>query len=172
MTAVFAALDPIQKKIRRKGVSGKVPRPWVDSPKVPLLKTSVSDRVFFPDPDEEFGHVHIGWHGPVYGEFTDDTALSVLWDYLTESSIAPLKKIFVEISDPYCTDLAVVYEKQLLSAQIISFDNVPVSKLDEVESLFVSSLREIVDTRLDMDRVHAIIDQHIVKARSYPSPIS
>lgn len=39
-------------------------------------------------------------------EFDNIIALKTLWKYLTDSTVSPLYKVFVEIEEPYCTDIS------------------------------------------------------------------
>ncbi len=71
--------------------------------KVPPLKSPQHASIVCPADDESKGVVEMAWLGPSATELYNVTALLVLFDYLTETSVAPLKKDFVQTDDPYCS---------------------------------------------------------------------
>lgn len=52
------------------------------------------------------GMVYIGWRGPsAVTELYKLTACAVLLKYLTDTAVSPVPKMFVDIPDPYCSQV-------------------------------------------------------------------
>jgi Zn-dependent M16 (insulinase) family peptidase len=75
----------------------------------------------FPSDEEETGMVSLAWHGPKWGDMDRVSALSLLWKYLSDSSVSPLHKVFVEIEEPYCSTLYYSYIENAVICQVNLF---------------------------------------------------
>lgn len=83
-----------------KGERGPYERPW-QSP-LPPFEKSEDLIVTYPSDDESNGMAGMAWRGPsAVKEVYALTSCLILLKYLTDSSVAPLQKEFVEIEDPY-----------------------------------------------------------------------
>ena len=101
--AVINALAPIEEKILSKGSRSTYNRAW-QTP-VPSLEESVSRDVTYPSDDEATGIVCIAWRGPKANkDIIDYYATLILMEYMTETSVSPLKAAFVENKDPFASE--------------------------------------------------------------------
>jgi Zn-dependent M16 (insulinase) family peptidase len=64
------------------------------------------------------------------------SALLVLFDYLTETSVAPLKQDFVQTEDPYCHSVGLGLTEQTTCEVSLYFQGVPVAKLGDIKTRF------------------------------------
>lgn len=63
--------------------------------------------VHYPSDDESNGMVSVSWRGPsAVKDVYNLTACTILLKYLTDFSVAPLQKEFVEIEDPYASEVS------------------------------------------------------------------
>ncbi|KAG8279577.1 hypothetical protein J6590_101739, partial [Homalodisca vitripennis] len=110
---LFKTLEPFEQKIASKGPRGAFQRPWQDP--VPPLTESSDIEIKFPCDEEDNGMVYVGWRGPsAVTDLYKLAACSVLMKYLTDTSVSPLPKEFVEVSDPYCSKTNVDSERNRL----------------------------------------------------------
>lgn len=77
--------------------------------------------------------VEMSWLGPPATDLYTIRALMVLFDYMTDSAAAPLKKDFVQVDDPYCSSVYVSLMEQTDCEIVATFMGVPVSKLDQIQ---------------------------------------
>lgn len=86
-------------------------RPFVESETAvnpPQLMKDEVEIVEYAEKDESTGEVRIYWIGPQVTDSLTAAALNLLGDYLSGSSIAPLRKEFVETRSPSCTCKSVI----------------------------------------------------------------
>lgn len=102
---VFKAIEKLENKILAKNITAEpIERPW-QSPVPPLL-ASVEKTVKYPSDDESNGLVNVAWRGPsAVSELYELNACSMLLKYMTDTSVSPLQREFVEIEDPYASDV-------------------------------------------------------------------
>lgn len=82
-------------------------KPWQNP--CPYFEESQNLYIKYPADDESHGMVTVAWRGPsAVKELYDLGACIVLMIYLTDSSIAPLQKQFVEIADPYASEVNLI----------------------------------------------------------------
>ncbi|KAG0267634.1 hypothetical protein DFQ27_008537 [Actinomortierella ambigua] len=160
---LLAALAPVEERILSKGPLPPMKRPWVDSPRAPLLSQSSTTVVTFPSDDESTGEVTISWFGPSVTDHMASQALHVLEVYLTDSAVAILQKEMVEIEDPYCASVCFQSQEHIRLEIHLSFESVPAEKLDEVEAKFFSVMNQIVKDGIDMDRMTSVIKREKLK---------
>ena len=99
---IVNAMEPIERKILSVEKGEQFERPW-QSPVEPL-PFSKSVNVLFPSDELDCGLFSIGWLGPkATTEYEILTACSILLKYLSETSVSPLQKKFIEIEDPYAS---------------------------------------------------------------------
>eukprot|EP01116_Phalansterium_solitarium_P016672 TRINITY_DN3923_c0_g2_i1.p1 TRINITY_DN3923_c0_g2~~TRINITY_DN3923_c0_g2_i1.p1 ORF type:complete len:1064 (+),score=371.04 TRINITY_DN3923_c0_g2_i1:1094-4285(+) len=153
--AVLKALAPVEARIASKGPLPKMQRPWQSA--VPPVTESVTEEVRFPSDDEESGTVIVAWRGPQAMELDQVVAMKILWQYLTESAVAPLQQTFVEIDDPYCTDVTAEYCENAVYVQYVEFEDVPLNKMAKLAKMLPQTLRTIATQGIDMDRMHDVI---------------
>lgn len=140
-------------------------RPW-QTPVPPLNETEKVVR--FPTEDEESGSVLVGFRGPHCSDRYSLSALSVMLDYLTDTSIAPLQRELVEIPDPFCSDISCDVEEFLETALIIKAENVPFEKLSATKDKIKEVLGNLVDGKeaIDMDRLGVVIHRKILDTKN------
>lgn len=113
------------------------------------------------------GEVTVNWLGPRWNAFLQIQAIQMLNTYLSDTPIAPLKKVFVERNDPYCTELDFRMAERSRMAIGVSFQNVPLDRADEIVPKLISTLQKIVNTRnIDMERMTALIRKEKLKVIS------
>lgn len=76
------------------------------------------------------------------------TASSVLIRYLSETSVSPLQREMVEISDPYASTVSYNIIENYESAIYFTFENVPLEKIDLVYDKMVSVLTNISEGKI------------------------
>ncbi|XP_012262723.1 uncharacterized protein C05D11.1-like [Athalia rosae] len=165
---LFKALQPLEQKIMSKGNRGPYVRPW-QSP-VPPLTECVDLDVLYPCDDEDNGLINVGWRGPsAVTELYDMTGCSMLLKYLTDSSVSPLQKEFVEIDDPYASRVGYSLAENSESMLYLIFENVPKSKIPLVKDHLVHVLYDIANKGdgIDMRRMHTVIHRHILETLSH-----
>lgn len=164
---VFEVLKPFEEKIIKKGSRGKYNKPW-QTPVAPL-KESQTLKLVYPSDEEDCGLVYVGWRGPKCStEHLTLTACSVILRYLSDTSISPLQREFVETEDPFASQVNYEISENSESLLYLRFDNVPLEmmkkvhpKLQEVLGGFVSGAEEI-----DMHRLGNMIEKMILEAYS------
>ncbi len=67
------------------------------------LEAAFESEVPYPSDEEDNGLVAVAWRGHPVEDQRGFYALHCLLEYLTESSVSPLKKVFVECKDPLCS---------------------------------------------------------------------
>lgn len=141
-------------------------RPW-QTP-VPPLGESIEKVIKFPTEDEESGSILIGCRGPACCDHYSLSALSVLLDYLTDTSIAPLQRELVEIPDPYCSDISCDVLEFLESSLLIKAENVPFEKLSATKDKIKEVLRNLADGKeaIDMKRLGVVIHRKILDTKN------
>eukprot|EP01119_Soliformovum_irregulare_P011911 TRINITY_DN3047_c0_g1_i2.p1 TRINITY_DN3047_c0_g1~~TRINITY_DN3047_c0_g1_i2.p1 ORF type:complete len:1020 (-),score=257.93 TRINITY_DN3047_c0_g1_i2:13-2829(-) len=150
------------ERILPKGPLPAMTRPWMSA--VPPYPDSLQEIVPFPTDDEESGNVIIAWRGPKWEEFEINVAMGVLQNYLSESAVSILHKVFVEIEDPYCSDISASSLPYSETAYTFMFDSVPTEKLPEIKDLFFATLYQVVqDDGIDMTRMSDIIAKAILE---------
>ncbi|KAI8067714.1 Metalloenzyme, LuxS/M16 peptidase-like protein [Gilbertella persicaria] len=138
--------------------------PWIPAPLIPDLAYSQTETVYFPESSSTMGNITVTWLGPRWNAFLDVQAIHVLNAYLSESPISPLKKLFVEQSDPYCTELDFQIQERSRLSITAHFQNVPLHKADLLVPKLVSALEDIYATQaIDMDRMKVLIYKEKLK---------
>ncbi|XP_046995924.1 uncharacterized protein C05D11.1-like isoform X1 [Schistocerca americana] len=165
---VFEALVPLEEKIVSKGNRAPFTRPW-QSP-VPPLTESLDLEVPYPCDEEDHGMVYIAWRGPsAVKELYRMCACSVMLKYLTDTSVSPLQKEFVEIDDPYASKVGYSLAENSESMLYLIFENVPNQKLCLVRDRLMQVLNGIArgDEKIDMRRMRAVIHRQILESLSH-----
>lgn len=136
---------------------------------MPPLTESVDLDVYYPCDDEDNGLVNVGWRGPsAVTELYDLTGCSILLKYLTDNSVSPLQKEFVEINDPYASRVAYCLAENSEAMLYLIFENVPKAKIPLVKEHLVNVLKRVAeqDNGIDMKRLNAVIHRHILETLS------
>ncbi|XP_015601715.1 uncharacterized protein C05D11.1 [Cephus cinctus] len=164
---VFKALHPIEAKVMSKGSKGPFTRPWQNP--VPPLTESVDLDIHYPCDDEDNGIVNVGWRGPSsVTELYDLIGCSMILKYLTDSSVSPLQKEFVEIDDPYASNVAYSLADNSISLLYLAFESVPKEKIGLVKDRLIKILSDIVtkDNGIDMKRLRTVIYRYTLETLS------
>nr|CAD2127992.1 unnamed protein product [Meloidogyne enterolobii] len=130
--------------------------------RTPPIK-SENEVVICPADDDTIGVVEISWLGPRGSEVYRNRALLLLFDYLVDTSGAPLKKDFVQIEEPFCSSVSISLIEQTDCEIVMTFEDVPVTKSDQIRDRFFSKTaaeHSKIDA-FDMERLHFMIDQQI-----------
>lgn len=164
---VFKALQPVEEKILLKGNLSSFSRPW-QTPVAPLTE-SQDIKILYPSDEEDCGLVYIGYRGPnCVSDYMKLTACSILMRYLTDTSVSPLQREFVEIDDPYASKVSHSLIENLESLLCFVFDNVPVAKLETLLDKLKETLKrfETGEETIDMKRMKSILDREILESLS------
>lgn len=140
--ALFAALQPIEDSIASKGVRVPFQRPWQSV--VPPLESKAELRVAFPSDDTDSGSVSISWRGPNVCDQRTFVALQILWEYLTDSPVAPLQRELVEIDEPFCSSVGMAEMENKETCMTLTAENVPTNLLGEVHHEIMRVLEGLV----------------------------
>ncbi|WFD29887.1 hypothetical protein MSPP1_000901 [Malassezia sp. CBS 17886] len=185
---LFAALAPVEQRlIALLGADADGPpgwrRPFLETPSaVPpvidgtqLAMDGVDDadapapgttadplrrRVFidFPETDESVGDVQISWVGPKLDAVLELQALDLLGTYLTDSTVSPLQKAFVEQAQPLCSDVYLGTTERAGATVIgASFSSVPAAQLDTLDKQLDTLLHTLAADGLDMHRMAVVL---------------
>lgn len=127
---VFKRIQSFEDKIVSKGQRPPHVRPWQMA--VPELKDSVKTKIQFPSDDEETGLVLIGYRGPKATDTYLIEAIKIIMTYLTDSPVATLQQILVEIPDPFCSDVDFEFIENSEGCVYIRAENVSKEKLEDV----------------------------------------
>jgi Zn-dependent M16 (insulinase) family peptidase len=167
---LLSTLEQIDKSILERQQVSSIPksvkqRPWIPAPHIPDLEHDHIETIYFPGQEQEnMGEITVTWLGPKWNAFLQIQAILMLNSYLSDTPIAPLKKVFVERNDPYCTELDFRIQERSRMAITASFQNVPLEKADDIVPQLIATLNEIVNTKnIDMDRMVALIRKEKLK---------
>ena len=110
----------------------------------------------------------LGFRGPSCEDHYSLATLSVILDYLTDTSIAPLQRELVEIPDPFCSDIGCHELEFLESAFLIKAENVPFDKLLAAKEKIKEVLGNLVGGRevIDMERLNVVIHRKILDTKN------
>ncbi|XP_058831479.1 uncharacterized protein C05D11.1-like [Topomyia yanbarensis] len=164
---IFKALEPIEQKILSKGKLTTCVRPW-QTPVDPLPE-SKSLKILYAADEEDCGLVNIAWRGPkATSEYTELTACSVLLRYLSDTSVSPLQREFVEITDPYASRVGYNIAENSESLLYISFENVPLEKVDAIFPKLQQVLEKLGNggEKIDMKRMASVLERYILESLS------
>lgn len=105
------------------------------------------------------GEVSINWIGPTYQDFLSEKALGVLNAYLSDSAISPLQKELIEIDEPWATNLGFASTDYSTSVLQLALSSVPTAKLDTVGEAVKDTLRRVLKSGIDMERMTMILNR-------------
>ncbi|XP_076754478.1 uncharacterized protein C05D11.1 [Xylocopa sonorina] len=162
---VFKALQTIEKKIISKGNKNFFKRPWQNA--VPPLTESVDLDVHYPCDDEDNGVVDVAWRGPsAITEIYDLNGCALLLKYLTDTSVSPLQKEFVEIDDAYASNVSYSYSEYSVSVLYLAFESVPRSKISLIKDQLLKVLNDVYKKGIDMKRMKTVVHRRILETLS------
>ncbi|CAH0557668.1 unnamed protein product [Brassicogethes aeneus] len=163
---VFKSLEKLELKILSKGDRGAFQRPWQNP--VPPIPESKDLVIKYPSDEENNGLFSMAWRGPsAVKDIYHLTASSLFLKYLTEFSVSPLPKEFVEIPDPYASKVCYNIYENAESCVYISFEDVPLKKLPEVREKLQEILKKMLNNEdIDMERLHSIINKYKLESLS------
>lgn len=108
----------------------------------------------------------IGWRGPqCTAENLKLTSCSVLLRYLSDTSVSPLQREFVEVPDPFASQVSFNINENTESLIYFTFENVPLNKMEEILPKLQSLLKNIADgvERIDMNRLKNMLERNILE---------
>ncbi|AAS53705.1 AFR334Wp [Eremothecium gossypii ATCC 10895] len=133
-------------------------RPFVDSASSqipPRLPKSIESTVPFPELDESRGEIYVSWIGSAYDDQVNDLAVSLLLDYLTESSLAPLNKQLIEIDSPLATCVGYWTDDYMRTIINLFVMGVPTARLQEAKQ----KCFEIMSAEtIDLERIRQVVE--------------
>ncbi|XP_023210956.1 uncharacterized protein C3H1.02c-like [Centruroides sculpturatus] len=154
---VFKALSPVEERIIQKGCLPEFTRPWQNP--VPPLSEPIVKTVPYPCDDCEHGIVTLAWRGPLVKEIEECVALELLLEYLHNTSVSPLQREFVEIEEPYCSDVnaSLIENSQTLIS--MDFECVLKVQLNNIKPRLLEVLTKLAtgEEEFDMKRILTII---------------
>lgn len=156
---VLKALEPFEKKILSKGPRKPFSRPWQKP--VPAISGSLETVVLYPCDENDHGLVYLAFRGPPIKAWEDIAALLVMQDYLTDTSVSPLQKLFVETDDPFCSTVKASFIENKESCFYFGFENVVRQKLRMIKTTLMKAVTDMVNgtVALDMDRMAVVIQR-------------
>lgn len=113
--------------------------------------------------------VYIAWQGPsAVDQMYDCLGCSLLAKYLTETSVSPLQKEFVERDDPYASNVDYIQYEFSTSALCFMFENVPKDKIPLIKEPLIKVLSDICTSNnsLDMKRMRTVVHRSILEILS------
>lgn len=136
---------------------------------MPPLTEGKAVNVLYPNDDEDNGMVYFGWRGPsAVSEGYSILGCYLLLKYLSDNSVSLLQKAFVEIEDPYASNVEFIIIENSVSTLAITIDGVPTNKIYKVRGV----LKELFDNlasnfdQFDMNRMATVIQRHILETLS------
>ncbi|XP_064477916.1 uncharacterized protein C05D11.1-like [Ornithodoros turicata] len=158
-TELFTAIEPMELKIIRKGSRTPFIRPWQDT--VPPLAAGVDMVVKYPSDIVGHGVVYVAFRGPMVQNLQDIAALIILQDYLTSSSVSPLRKYLVEAKDPLCTAITARFIESSRTCFYFIFENAEKSRLFHVKDIMMKIVTGLASdhSHLNMERIAAVIQK-------------
>ncbi|AGO11143.1 AaceriAFR334Wp [[Ashbya] aceris (nom. inval.)] len=135
-------------------------RPFVDSAssQIPAkLPASTATKVLFPELDESQGDVLVSWIGSPYDDHVNDLAVSLLLDYLTESSLAPFNKQLIEIDNPLATEVGYWTDDYMRTVINVSVQGVPTARLQEAKQKIFELLSA---ETIDLERMQQVVENN------------
>lgn len=113
------------------------------------------------------GEVTMNWIGASYQDFLTEKALDILASYLSDSAISPLQKQLIEINDPWATGLGLDSTDYSTAILQLSLSSVPTARLDKVAEAVKDTLRRVLKTGIDMDRMTMILNREQRKVGTF-----
>ncbi|XP_072172090.1 uncharacterized protein C05D11.1-like [Diadema setosum] len=161
---VFRSLAPFEEKIISKGALPPHVRPW-QTP-VPPLPEKVVETMPYPSDDEANGMVYMAWRGPAAQDLYGMSAVLILLEYLTDTSVAPLQRDFVEVSDAFCSKVRYSMIEATASCLYLKFENVPKAKLKDIHGKTETLLQNLASgtEAIDMARMQTVVHRRILEA--------
>lgn len=132
---------------------------------VPKPEAPVNVRLEFPAEDEKTGAIcYFAWHGPRWDDLVTITALHIFLCYLTQDSIAPLRKAFVETEPPLCGKIGKSMLEQSVYLFNISLKSVDVEQLSKRDvgaelTNVIAGLAANKGAAIDLKRMQSLIRQ-------------
>lgn len=128
------------------------------------IKESTVHRVECPTDDASRGAVEVAWFAHSPSDLETHSSLHVLFDYLSNTSVAPLQKDFILLEDPLASSVSFHIAEGVRCDLRLNFAGVPVEKLDEcAPKFFDKTVREhLEEANFDMERMGYLIDQTIL----------
>lgn len=174
---VFAALESTEARILSKPAAGPIPggRPWTapenQSDHCRPAASSTTTFEFPSDSDDSCGVVKIGWRGPAqWSDSREHAALHLLLTYLTDSSVSPLSREFVDTpDDPVCASVDFGSETNNSSTFSLAFDQTKVSLQAAIPARLMGVLASL---EIDTERMRQIAHSERLRslAESEDSP--
>lgn len=162
---IFKALEPIEQKILSKGELPPFIRPW-QTPVAPLAESKTL-KIVYPADEEDCGLLDVAWRGPkATSEYAELTACSVLLRYLSDTSVSPLQREFIEIENPYASRVGYNIAENSVSLLYIGFENVILDKMDAIFPKLMKILEKIAsgEEKIDMKRMGSVLERYILES--------
>ena len=107
-----------------------------------LFRMSDKKRTRYEEEDSgtSTGQVVIGYKGGLWNDFMWKVCIQTAWEYLSGTSNSPLHASMIECDDPVCGSIDGSLEEFAVTSYTITFDNVPVDKLDQIGMVCTNGL--------------------------------
>lgn len=165
---VAKAIQPIEKKLlARKASYPPFEKPW-QTPVKPL-KESKDIKILYGSDEEQNGSVYIGFLGPKAStDFENLTACYALMKYLCDTSVSPMQQSFIEIDDPFASEITYNINENSTSCLYFTFENVPVDKIEFIYERFIQLLVDIANGKepIDENRLRVVFEKYILERLS------
>lgn len=152
---LFKALDSVVKKLVEKGVLENWNKPWLED--VPEIKEPQVRNIKFPSDEEDDALVTIGFRGPsAISELDEVAAMRLLFEYLTESSVGPIQRDFVETDDSLAASVEYSEMENSRTTFYFEFEGVEIENKEDIPKQLRKTLEGQLET-FDMDRMTDVI---------------
>lgn len=120
--------------------------------------------MYYPCDDEDNGVVDVAWRGssPITNMY-ELIGCTLLLKYLTDTSVSPLQKEFVEIDDAYASNVGYSYCAYTVSVLYLAFESVPKSKIPLVKDQLLKVLNDVHKKGIDMKRMKTVVHRRILE---------
>jgi len=158
---LFETLHPVMDKVAAKGALPPKQRAW-ETPAKPLVAPKNAE-VLFPSEDESTGIVRMAWSALEYSQdnFYKGTALEVLGEYLTDTSVSDLQRAFVECEDAAAGAVYFGVTDFNPTQTAITFNSVPKEKLGEIKTKLMGLLSDLGSgaAPFDLSRMKIVLNR-------------
>lgn len=113
--------------------------------------------------------VYVAWRGPsAVDQMYDCLGCCLLAKYLTDTSVSPLQKEFVERDSPYASNVCYVQFDFSILALCLMFKNVPKDKISSIKEPLIKVLSDICTSGngVDMKRMRTVVHKSILETLS------
>jgi Zn-dependent M16 (insulinase) family peptidase len=130
------------------------------------LLTSSNHGINFYHNFQVSGLVYIGFLGPKAStDFKTLTACYALMKYLCDTSVSPMQQSFIEIDEPFASEVTYNVIENSTSCLYFTFENCPADKMDFIYERFIQLLVDIANGKepIDENRLRVVFEKFILE---------